>query len=210
MVLLLALLAGLSYYLATQFMEPSPPRIAWKGAGVGLLAVWAAMQARNLDGWLIALVIALGATGDVVLETSGFVPGGMAFMAGHLIAITLFFRNRRAETSLSQKALAVLLVPAVIWIAWMLPSDRSAATDIALYATPLAFMAALAWISRFPRYLTGIGAILFVVSDLLIFARMGPLAASLIPGLLIWPLYFTGQAMIAMGVVRTLAQDDRA
>ena len=209
-VLLLALLAGLSYYLASQFVEPSALRIAWKGTGVGLLTIWAAMQARSLDGWLLALVMALGATGDVVLEAVGFVEGGMAFMAGHLIAITLFFRNRRAETSLSQKALAVLLVPTVIGISWMLPADRTIATDIALYATPLAFMAALAWLSRFSRYLTGIGAILFVISDLLIFARLGPLASSMVPGLLVWPLYFTGQAMIAIGVVRALAQDDLA
>ncbi|QLC24199.1 lysoplasmalogenase [Parasphingopyxis algicola] len=209
-VLVIALLAGLSYYLATRFMEPSALLIAWKGAGVGLLAVWAAMQARSLDGWLLALVMALGATGDVLLDAVGTVQGGMAFMAGHLIAITLFFRNRRSETTLSQKLLAVLLVPVVIWLSWTFPADRGMASGVALYATPLAFMAALAWISRFSRYLTGIGALLFVVSDLLIFARMGPLASSLVPGLLIWPLYFTGQAMIAIGVVKTLAGRDPA
>lgn len=210
MVLLLALFAGLSYYLAAQFMEPAPPLIAWKGAGVGLLAIWAAMQARSIDGWLIAWVLGLGATGDIAIEALGMFEGGIAFMAGHLLAMILFFRNRRSATSLSQKALAVLLVPAVIGISWMLPADRTVATDIALYATPLAFMAALAWLSRFTRYLTGIGAILFVISDLLIFARLGPLASSMLPDLLVWPLYFTGQAMIAIGVVRTLAQDDLA
>ncbi|MGP1283259.1 MAG: lysoplasmalogenase family protein [Parasphingopyxis sp.] len=209
-ILVLALFAGLSYYLATRFIEPSALLIAWKGAGVGLLAVWAAMQARSLDGWLLALVMALGATGDVLLDAVGMVQGGMAFMAGHLIAITLFFRNRRPQTTLSQKLLAILLVPVVIWLSWSFPADREMATGVALYATPLAFMAALAWISRFSRYLTGIGALLFVVSDQLIFARMGPLADSLIPGLLIWPLYFTGQAMIAIGVVRTLAGRDPA
>ncbi len=209
-VLLLSLLAGLSYYLAGRILEPSTLLIAWKGAGVALLAVWAAMQARNLDGWLIALVMALGATGDVTLETHGMTQGGLAFAAGHLVAILLFFRNRRPETTLSQKMLAVLLIPAVIWIAWTLPADRAMATDLAVYATPLAFMASLAWISRFSRYLTGVGAILFVISDLLIFSRLGPLAASPLPDLLIWPLYFTGQAMIAIGVVRVLSRDSEA
>lgn len=206
-VLLLSLLAGLSFYLAGRVLDPSTLLIAWKGAGVGLLAVWAAMQARSLDGWLIALVMALGATGDVTLETHGMIPGGLAFAAGHLVAIVLFVRNRRPETTLSQKMLAILLIPAVIWIAWTLPADRAMAIDLAVYASPLAFMASLAWISRFSRYLTGIGAILFVISDLLIFSRLGPLAGSPLPDLLIWPLYFTGQAMIAIGVVRTLARD---
>ena len=46
-------------------------------------------------------------------------------------------------------------------------------------------------------------ALLFAVSDLLIFARLGPLAVSIVPTLLVWPLYVAGQAMIAYGVVRT-------
>ena len=44
---------------------------------------------------------------------------------------------------------------------------------------------------------------LFAASDLLIFARLGPLAGSIVPTLLVWPLYVAGQAMIAYGVVRT-------
>ena len=58
--------------------------------------------------------------------------------------------------------------------------------------------------SRFPGARVGLGAALFVFSDLLIFAQMGPLAASPLPGLLIWPVYFGGQALIAWGVVRSL------
>lgn len=209
LILVAALFAGISYYLASRLMEPSALLIVWKGAGVGLLALWAGLQARAADGWLIALVMALGATGDVALEVVGINGGGIAFMAGHLVAICLYLRNRRSQTSFSQKALAILLVPITIWLSWSFPADRETAMGIAIYASPLALMAALAWTSRFSRFTVGIGAMLFVISDLLIFARMGPLASSMLPGLLIWPLYFTGQAMIAMGVVRTLAADDK-
>ena len=45
---------------------------------------------------------------------------------------------------------------------------------------------------------------MFVASDLLIFARMGPLAGSAVPGLLIWPLYYFGQFLICTGVIATL------
>ncbi|MBC2777779.1 lysoplasmalogenase [Parasphingopyxis marina] len=204
----LALLAGLSYWVVSRMTDPSAPAIiAWKGLGVGLLAIWAFLQARNFDGWLIGVVLALGAAGDVALDLAGANAGGVFFMAGHVVAVFLYSRNRRFAMSFSQKLLALLLVPIVIWLGWALPADRRIAIDIAIYATPLAFMAATAWISRFPRYWTGLGAMLFVISDLLIFARMGPLAGSMIPGLLIWPLYFTGQAMIAIGVVRTLEED---
>ena len=65
-------------------------------------------------------------------------------------------------------------------------------------------MAGAAWTSSFSRYRVGIGAVLFVISDLLIFARMGVLAQSPLPDLLIWPLYYFGQFLIATGVVGEL------
>ena len=80
---------------------------------------------------------------------------------------------------------------------------------IGLYATALGIMAATAWTSRFPRYRTGLGAMLFLASDVLIFSRAGPLAGSIVPTLLIWPLYFAGQAMIASGVAGTLDESRR-
>ena len=46
--------------------------------------------------------------------------------------------------------------------------------------------------------------VLFVASDLLIFAQMGVLAQSPLPGLLIWPLYYFGQFLICIGVVGEL------
>jgi hypothetical protein len=87
-------------------------------------------------------------------------------------------------------------------IAWMLTQR----IDIGAYAWMLGSMAASAWISRFSRYAVGIGAVLFVISDLLIFARMGPFAGMASVSLAIWALYFAGQYMIATGVVAALDQ----
>ena len=201
--LILALLAGASFWLVGQHTIPRLPWIAWKGAAVALLTIWAAVNARGRDGWLIAAVLALGALGDVLLERSQ-ASGALAFLAGHLIATVLYLLHRRSKSSPSQMTLSVLLLLSVPAIAFLLPADRTAAPGIALYATGLGTMAASAWISRFPRYRVGLGAVLFVASDLLIFAKMGPLAGSLIPVLLIWPLYFAGQALIAWGAVTTL------
>jgi hypothetical protein len=65
-------------------------------------------------------------------------------------------------------------------------------------------MAAAAWLSRFPRYRVGTGAVLFVISDWLIFSRMGRFDLGLLPDLLIWPTYYAGQVMIATGIVQCL------
>ena len=72
------------------------------------------------------------------------------------------------------------------------------------YSAVVGAMAAAAWMSRFPRYRVGLGAVLFVVSDLLIFAKEAEVLPGSITGWLIWPLYFGGQFLIATGVVQTL------
>ncbi|MFZ5746108.1 MAG: lysoplasmalogenase family protein [Pseudomonadota bacterium] len=199
LVLFTALLAGAGYYATHWIAVASPWDWLWKGAGVALLALWAALHARRTDGWLIAAALALGALGDVLLEVAGLVVGAWAFLAGHLVAILLYARNRRGPW-----IVALGFAVGVSALAAILPTDRAASPGIAFYAFGLGGMAGMAWISRFPRERVALGALLFVVSDLLIFARMGPLSASTLPGLLIWPTYFAGQVLIALGVVGAL------
>lgn len=203
LVFVAALVAGISYWFAGHHSGPDPYSIAWKGSAVALLALWAALNARNRDGWQITAVLALGALGDVVLEHSQ-AGGGGCFLAGHIVAAALYWRHRRMKRSPSQTALAVLLLIGTPLIAFLLPADRVAAPLIGIYALGLGAMAGSAWASTFPRYRLGIGAVMFVASDLLIFAKLGPLAGSTVPGLLIWPLYLFGQALIAWGAVTTL------
>src|SRR5205085_4732481 len=94
-VLFAAIAAGFTY-IGSWFMPlPSAAAIAWKGAGVGLLALYAALNARSPDGWLLVGVMGFGALGDVLLETNGAVTGGGAFLVGHLVAVALYLRNRR-------------------------------------------------------------------------------------------------------------------
>jgi uncharacterized membrane protein YhhN len=74
---------------------------------------------------------------------------------------------------------------------------------VGLYSMVLTVMAVTASQSRFRG--AALGAWLFVASDLFIFASLGPLQGSFLPDLLVWPLYFVGQAMIAWDVGRGLS-----
>lgn len=203
--LVVSLLFGLSYPLVWGLGWPAGVTTAWKGAGVGLLALLAAFEARNPDGWLLAALLGFGALGDMLLVGS-MTTGAIAFMVGHVIAIWLFLRNRRGHLSVSQRALAFLVIPASVLIAWSLPADRGQAPGVALYALFVAAMAAAAWTSRFPRYLAGIGAMMFLASDLLIFARLGTLEGAVGVSLAIWLLYYAGQVLITLGVARALRE----
>ncbi|MEI9850033.1 MAG: lysoplasmalogenase family protein [Sphingomonas sp.] len=111
--------------------------------------------------------------GDILLETHGLTVGALAFLAGHLAAVCLYLRNRRRPV-----AIALAVAAAVAVTAWLAPLDRAAAWGIALYAAGLGLMAGTALTSRFPLHLVGLGALLFVFSDLMIFWRMGPLQGS--------------------------------
>jgi uncharacterized membrane protein YhhN len=194
----LALIAGVLHFVAHRMGFAEVWSVPLKGACVALLALWAACQAREADGWLIAAVMALGALGDMLIEIK-LEYGALAFLAGHLVAIGLYLRNRQAS---AWPAIPVALIVALA--AWWLPAARGMAPGIALYALGLGAMAGTALTSRFARDNVGLGALLFVASDLLIFAQIGPLHGSMLPGLLIWPLYVAGQAAIAWGVVTNL------
>ena len=191
-----AIVAGVTFWAVSHLGISGALFVAWKGVCVALLTVCAALAARDRNGWLITAVMALGTLGDVVLETSGIVVGGVAFLAGHLVAILLYLSNRRKEGG----AVAIAIALAVPSIAFALTRDIGAT----FYAAGLGSMAGAAWYSRFPRTLVATGALMFAVSDLLIFAELGPLKGSIVPAFTIWPLYLGGQTLIVYGVLRTL------
>lgn len=204
--LLISLTAAIAYYLLWNNPIGGLWLILLKGAGVGFLAVYAWRRTHNVAAprewlWIVAF-FALSALADMVLELSFEIGGGVFFLA-HVAAITLFLRNRRQAPALSQKLCAIGLLIGVPVIAYLLVQDIFAG----LYSIGLAAMAASAWLSRFSRYRVGLGAVLFVLSDLLIFVREGPMVLGSIPDVLIWPLYYFGQFLIATGVVQTIRGD---
>ncbi len=206
---LAALVGGMSFFAAVLQGWGGPAIWVWKASGVALLALWAAANARGTDGRLIAAALACGALGDWLLESAGMLAGAGAFAVGHLVAIVLYLRNRRPRLSASQRLLGWLVVPLALVIAWGLTrgADGLLTGAAIAYTGGVAVMAATAWTSRFPRYRTGIGAMLFLASDLFIFAGEGGALARDITRWLVWPLYFGGQALIAWGVVATLARE---
>ena len=62
-VLAAAIIGGVSYLAADYLPLTVAVGLAWKGSGVALLALYAALRARSLDGWLLAAVMAFGAAG---------------------------------------------------------------------------------------------------------------------------------------------------
>lgn len=200
--LLASIAAAVAFYFLPESDVPGVQRIILKGAGVTFLAAYAFRRGSGTDALILTLVMALSSIGDMAIELS-MEAGGAAFFASHLAAISLYLRNPRHHATGSQKALAVALLLGTPLVCWFLSRDAG----VALYGLALGGMASTAWMSRFPRYRVGLGAVLFVVSDWLIFSRPGPVALGAIPDLAIWPLYYAGQFMIATGVTQVLRHE---
>lgn len=201
--LLASLAASISYFFFRDNPVPGLYLILWKGAAVSCLAVYAARRARSADGRLLVAVMALGALGDMALEVD-MIAGGALFALGHLVAVALFLRNPRERRSPSQWLASAALLVGTPMVGALLALADPRWPMAAGYAAIVGAMAAGAWVSRFPRYRVGIGAVMFVISDLLIFAREGNHVPEAVSWWLVWPLYYAGQFLIATGVVGTL------
>ena len=205
--LLASLIAGISFPATWLWLpiEGGLFAIIWKMAAVGLLVPFALRRHHEGEFVLLAVMLAFYSLGDGLIELS-MVAGAIAFAAGHLVAIAIYFRHRRIGAAFSQKLLAISILLLTPVIAYFLPGSAYEGMQVAAYSVILAAMAAMAWSSNFPRYRVGIGAVLFVISDLLIFARIGPFADSEMTSLAIWYLYYFGVLMIAVGVAQTLVK----
>ena len=203
-ILLASMAAALAFYVLRQSpVVPEMWLIPLKGSAVGLLALYAFVRFRLTDTRILGAMFVLAALGDMAIEWN-FRAGAVPFFGYHVIAIALYLRHPREAASGSQKAAAVVMLLATPAIFWLLPADRALAWPTALYGLALGGMAACAWLSAFSRYRVGIGAVLFLVSDLLIVAGMGPLMGERLHQWLIWPMYYLGQLLICLGVIHRL------
>ena len=200
--LLVAIAAAIAYYFLRDNEIGGTYLILLKGVSVGALAMFAWYRARGTDHTLLTIALAIAAVADMVLELD-LVWGGVAFALAWGFAILLYSRHRRDHPSVSQRGLGLALTVIVPVIAWLLSREPL----LLLYAIILGVMAGLAWTSSYPRYRVGIGAVLIVASNLLMFGQDDPILASGLAHYLIWPLYFAGQFLIATGVMQTIRHE---
>ena len=205
--LVLSVVAALAYHYL-QITE-LPEAFLWpiKGSACAFLGIYAWLRHGSSDARLLAGAMAVAALADMAIEFDLAVGAGI-FLLFHILAIRLFTRHNRGAMSGRDNMvlLALLIVPP--FAGYWLPDDQLWSWLAAAYGAFLGVMAASAWASTFPRLRVAAGAILFVISDLLIFSRLGPLEGSLIPEYLVWPTYYLGQFLIAIGVITTLRKRD--
>ena len=197
----LAAAIGFSALRLTTF--PELWSIALPGAATGFLALYAWLQRGGRDGGHLAAMMAVATLRDLLFQVDLAV-SALVFFVYHVLAIALYLRHPRAHASATQKAAALAMLLLTPALAWLLPADRTLAPPVALYGLALGGMASCAWMSAFPRYRVGIGAVLVLASNRLVIAGIGPCMGQPLPDAVAWPLYYVGQLLITVGVVQTL------
>lgn len=206
--LFISLIFGLTYPLNILIYLPDFIIILWKMSAVGALALYALRNHSDGHYLILAAFLAFYALGNG-LDEFDLTWGAIAFAIGHLIAIYLYSKHRRPHLTRSQKTLAmavIIFVPLTAWL-FSVQATGGSAIDIYIYGLILSAMAAMAWTSAFPRYRTGCGAMLFIISYLLLFISI-EMQDNIILSLIIWYSYYFGIFLIAIGIVQTMRKSE--
>lgn len=206
---LTAILVGVIYWIGSLARSgiafealaslPKPLIVATKGLFSALLAISVFAARKGPASNMVGAGLAISAVGDMLLVTIGSAAGGLAFAVAHVLAGYAYAKNRRENNSaiLWLFAIAVPLIAVVSSYLMLRGSDQNIL--MSLFPLISASMAALAILSRFPLWLSGLGAAIFVASDVLFLADLGILRHSGEWGFLTWASYAVGYAMVARG-----------
>lgn len=206
--LLASLLVALAWwFLGDSDAVPGLFKVIWKGMPLLLLSAYAWQRHLGPDGYVLSGALLVASVADMMSELI-YATAGTIMAFSLLLMIWLYVRNRREHASISQKLLAfvlVLTIPVLTWALLVGEEGRLLATGFGLL---LGIMAAMAWTSRFSRYRVGAGAMLVLLSELVLFATLGPaLRGNAVAEFLVWPLYYAGQLMVATGIVVRLRRE---
>jgi hypothetical protein len=201
--LLVSLGAAIAYYGLKDADFPGTYLLAIEAVSLLLLSGYAILRHHDADSRMLAGALACAGLGVVGVELYPYA-GALVLIIANALLTALFVRHTRPLPAAAQKAAAVALLLLVPLISWRLPLDRDAATLTGIYGLSLGGMAGSAWLSAFPRYRTGIGALLCVVAGMLGIAGAGVLADSDLPSWFSWPAFYIGHFLMAVGTVQTL------
>lgn len=197
----LAALAAAGWW-ATLLVAPVPRWVVGVKALAVLPLAALALARRAEAGPLLGVALIAHSCGDLLLEVAPFLAAVAAFGIGHLLYAAMLARARRpwdevaggAKLALGAVALALgLLLPKILAAA---PAELR--LPVGVYALVLGTMAAFAQVSGRGQPWVAAGALAYVASDALLGLH---LFGGALPGgrALVWPLYWGGQAAIALG-----------
>lgn len=194
------------YGLALVQRPPSVLRTLVKTLAVGALSVLAYLEG---GGPGLAIALALCALGDAFLagDPKRWLPFGLAaFLAGHLVYVLLFWRERGPAGTAFWTVAPLVVLAAAAMLARLWRSLGALKPAVVLYVLAIVAMVSTSLLLPRLRWPAAVGALAFMASDAILsfdLFKGAKLAGS--PrwtAWAVWFLYFGGQAMITWGMLR--------
>ena len=181
--------------------EISASRSFWKTLPVVALAVSASYFEAPA---LLIMALLLCALGDYFMSRADnrFVPGLLAFLAGHIAYIALFF-TLSAGSFFHWPMLLVVLYSGVFAV-YMWNATGRYRWPVLAYIVVITVMAGVSLRLPSPYFLAVLGAFVFVVSDSVLAVRMFVVSKQRVKLMLSWAVwisYIAGQSLILAGVL---------
>ena len=169
-----------------------------------LATAWFAGARYSSYGWILFAGLICSSFGDYFLlsPTDGrFLAGLISFFIAH-VAYCVAYAVRGSRLPAAGATAAVMLVCSVFVVRWVwphVPDDMK--IPVVAYITVISAMVALAagTLSKPGGRLILLGAVMFYISDIFV-ARQQFVAPGFVNALLGLPLYFGGQAVLALSV----------
>lgn len=194
------------YGLVLVQRPPSLPRTLVKTLAVAALSVLAYLEG---GGPGLAIALALCALGDAFLagDPKRWLPFGLAaFLAGHLVYVLLFWRERGPAAAVFWTVAPVVVLAAAILLARLWRSLGALKPAVVLYVLAIVAMVTTSLLLPGLRWPATVGALAFMASDAILsfdLFKDAKLAGSpRLTAWAVWFLYFGGQAMITWGMLR--------
>jgi uncharacterized membrane protein YhhN len=194
------------YGLALAGRPPSAARTLIKTAATSALAVLAYWHG---DGPLLAIALALCAIGDAFLagDPKRWLPFGLAaFLAGHLVYVLLFWRERGPTGTAFWIVAPLVALAAGATLSRLWGALGALKPAVAAYGLAIVAMVTTSLLLPGPRWPATLGALAFMASDAILafdlFKGAKLAGSSRLTGWAVWFLYFGGQALIAYGMLR--------
>lgn len=202
---LIAIVAAVAYWQRLDF-DSKAASIALKMTPALAMALEVFRQRRR-TAWPLVAGLALHAVGDGLLNLgSDYLLAGMAaFFLGHLGYIAAFLPQRYPLAQLPARrraaiaALTLAMISLTIYIWPMLRGPLSIASPI--YSLALTAMAVAALLGHWHGPWVVVGALLFVLSDVVLGLKLFAGQETLAP--VIWPAYAAAQILMPLGYLAT-------
>lgn len=181
---------------------PKSSVILWKATAEICLVIAVFITARSQVALQLSLYVFLIFIADIILALGFTALAGVLFAVAHLYAAVIYFKlappsHRKPRL----KAISYLPLIAVLAL-WIYLGFNHSFQLLAIFPAFSALAALAAIRSRYPKLLTGLGTVIFWMSDMIFVLAVIFTGSAASAGWMVWLTFASGLLLLTLGFIR--------